>query len=34
MKQNYLILKGDNENELVLQEASELDKGVFTTVFE
>ncbi|MBW1898745.1 MAG: hypothetical protein JRI61_06750 [Deltaproteobacteria bacterium] len=34
MKQKYLILKGDNENELVLQEASELDKGIFTTVFE
>jgi len=34
MKQKYLILKGDNENELILQEASELDKGIFTTVFE
>jgi hypothetical protein len=34
MKQKYLILSGDNENELVLQEASELDKGIFTTVFE
>jgi len=34
MKQKYLILKGDNENELILQEASELDKGIFTSVFE
>jgi len=34
MKQKYLIFKGNNENELIVQESGELDKGIFMTVFE
>jgi len=34
MKQKYSILLGDNENELLIREFGELDKGIFSSVFE
>jgi hypothetical protein len=34
MKQKYSISLGENENELVIKESGELDKGIFSTVFE
>ena len=34
MKHKYLILNGKNENELVIKESAELDKGIFSELFE
>lgn len=34
MKQKYSILLGENENEILIRESGELDKGVFSTIFE
>jgi hypothetical protein len=34
MKQKYLILNGKNENELVIRESAELDKGIVSELFE
>ncbi|MBA4367728.1 MAG: hypothetical protein C0403_08840 [Desulfobacterium sp.] len=34
MKQKYSILLGENENELIIKESGELDKGIFSIVFE
>ncbi|MFZ5569533.1 MAG: hypothetical protein ACOZF0_03955 [Thermodesulfobacteriota bacterium] len=34
MRHNYLILNGENENELRIKESAELDKGMMTLVFE
>jgi len=34
MKHKYLILNGENENELVIKESAELDKGIFSELFE
>ncbi len=34
MKHNYVILNGENENELRIKESAELDKGMMTPVFE
>jgi len=34
MKQKYSILLGKDENELLIKESGELDKGIFSNVFE
>ncbi len=34
MKQKYSILLGENENEIIIKESGELDKGIFSVVFE
>ena len=34
MKHKYLILNGEKENELVIKESAELDKGIFSELFE
>ncbi len=34
MKQKYTISKGKNENELVIRESAELDKGIVSEIFE
>ena len=34
MKQKYMISKGKNENELVIKEFAELDKGIVSELFE